>query len=118
MGMPRKLMDSLAAAFPCEGDIDYKMVQTREWWKQPGRGYVPETAFDSCGTRVLCGNCGKVARALGNAWSYPVAQEVVQHVMGAMERGQRPRGFLKGHQIHKCSRDCPLKKTRKQYDGK
>ena len=118
LGMPRRLMDSLNAALPCEGEIDYKMGQTREWRKRPGRGFVPEEAFNPCGTRVLCGNCGKVARALGNSWSYPVAVEVVQHVLTAVGKGTPSRGFLKGHQIHKCGQNCPYKMTRKQYDGK
>ena len=69
-----------------------------------------------CGERVLCTNCAKIAKALGNSWCYPVAVDVVDRVLLGMESGAQRFVISQEVAAHKCTDHCKHKKTRREYD--
>ncbi len=101
----------------CLGEIDKKMGKTKMQWEKEGAAKWIDTAnFVECGREVYCDNCTGLVEMLGNTWCLKSATEAVDLTLIALEKGYKARNWPKTGKIHICSNNCPLKKTKKQFD--
>ena len=118
LGYKKEDITKMRQGAECKGKVDKRMGKTKQQWVEEGAERWLDTAnFCECGQEVYCENCTDLIEMLGNTWCLKSAAEAVDMALQALENGQRVGLWPKAGKIHQCSSNCPMKKTKKQFDN-